>query len=156
AEYLRNRYLHKEIREKGGAYGGFAAFQREDGVFAMLSYRDPNVKRTFDVYAGALEFMARPFEQDTLKESILGACADFDPLSSPDTKGRSRFFNDLAGYTLELRAEFKQGLLSTSEDDLRRVAQTYLVNPRLAVVSNAEKIEEANKLMGGIFEVEAV
>jgi presequence protease len=108
------------------------------------------------VYAGVLEFVATPFEKDALKESILGSCADFDPLSSPDTKGRSRFFNDLSGYTLELRAKFKQGLLETTEADLQRVAQTYLQNPSMAVVSSAEKIEEANALMGGIVEVEAV
>jgi presequence protease len=156
SEYLRNRYLHKEIREKGGAYGGFAGYNREDGIFGLMSYRDPHIKRTFDVYAGVLEFVAKPFEKDALKESILGSCADFDPLSSPDTKGRSRFFNDLAGYSLALRAKFKQGLITTTEADLVRVAQTYLQNPSMAVISSAEKIEEANALMGGIFEVEAV
>jgi presequence protease len=156
SEYLRSRYLHKEIREKGGAYGGFAAANREDGVFALISYRDPHIKRTFDVYDGVNQFMAQPFEKDALKESILAACADLDPLSSPDTKGRSRFFNDLSGYTLEARAAFKQRLLETTEDDLRRIAKQYLQNPSRAVVSSSEKIDEANALMNGIFEVEAV
>jgi presequence protease len=156
SEYLRNRYLHKEIREKGGAYGGFAGYNREDGTFALMSYRDPHIKRTFDVYGGVLEFVQKPFEKDALKESILGSCADFDPLSSPDTKGRSRFFNDLSGYSLELRAKFKQGILETTEADLQRVAATYLQNPCMGVISSAEKIEEANALMGSIFEVEAV
>ncbi len=156
SEYLRNRYLHKEIREKGGAYGGFAGANREDGTFALVSYRDPHIKRTFDVFDGIAEFMAQPFEKDALKESILAACADLDPLSSPDTKGRSRFFNDLSGYTLEARAAFKQRLLETTEEDLRRIAQQYLQSPSRAVVSSAEKIEEANALMNGIFTSEAV
>ena len=156
SEYLRNRYLHKEIREKGGAYGGFAAAAREDGLFLMLSYRDPHIKRTFDVFGGVQQFLEQPFEKDALKEAILAACADLDPLSSPDTKGRSRFFNDLGGYTLALRAAFKQRLLETTEADLRRITKAYLQNPKLAVVSSSEKIEEANSLMGGIFQVEAV
>ncbi len=156
SEYLRSRYLHKEIREKGGAYGGFAGASREDGTFALLSYRDPHIKRTFDIFAGVQEFMAQPFEKDALKEAILAACADLDPLGSPDTKGRSRFFNDLGGYTLELRAKFKQNLLETTEADLRRIAKEYLQNPSLAVVSSQEKLEEANGLMNSIFSIEAV
>lgn len=156
SEYLRARYLHKEIREKGGAYGGFAAAQREDGVFALLSYRDPHIKRTFDVYAGVTAFLEQPIDADALKEAVLAACADVDPLSSPDTKGRGRFFNDLAGYTLERRAEFKRRLLAVTAADLRRVAQTYLKDGAMAVISSEEKIAEANAQMGGVFAVEAV
>ncbi len=156
SEYLRARYLHKEIREKGGAYGGFAGASREDGAFAMMTYRDPHIKRSFDIFDHVHAFLEQPFEKDSLKEAILSACADLDPLSSPDTKGRSRFFNDLGGYTLEIRAAFKKRLLEVTEADLRRIARTYLVNPAIAVVSSAEKIEEANALMGGIFHVEAV
>ena len=156
SEYLRARYLHKEIREKGGAYGGFAASQREDGVFALLSYRDPHIKRTFDVYAGIGAFLEQPIDADALKEAVLAACADVDPLSSPDTKGRGRFFNDLAGYTLERRAEFKRRLLAVTAADLRRVAHGYLQNGAMAVISSEEKIAEANAQMGGIFAVEAV
>ncbi|NJK44887.1 MAG: hypothetical protein HC933_11885 [Pleurocapsa sp. SU_196_0] len=68
SEYLRARYLHKEIREKGGAYGGFAAAMREDGVFALLSYRDPHIKRTLEVFDGAARFLEQPIDADALKE----------------------------------------------------------------------------------------
>ena len=156
SEYLRARYLHKEIREKGGAYGGFAVSQREDGVFALLSYRDPHIKRTFDVFTGVNAFLEQTIDSDALKEAVLAACADVDPLSSPDTKGRGRFFNDLAGYTLERRAEFKRRLLAVTAADLRRVAQTYLQNGASAVISSEEKIAEANAQMGSMFAVEAV
>jgi presequence protease len=155
-EYLRARYLHKEIREKGGAYGGFASASREDGTFALLSYRDPHIKRTFDVYESAVPFLEQPVDADALKEAILAACADVDPLTSPDTKGRTRFYNDLAGYTLERRAEFKRRLLAVTEADLRRVARDYLKDGAMAVVSNEDKIAEANAQMGNVFAVEAV
>jgi hypothetical protein len=155
-EYLRARYLHKEIREKGGAYGGFAVASREDGIFALLSYRDPHIKRTFDVYDAISTFLEQPVEADALKEAVLAACADVDPLGSPDTKGRTRFYNDLAGYTLERRAEFKRRLLAVTEDDLRRVARAYLKDGARAVVSNEDKIAEANAQMGNVFAVEAV
>jgi presequence protease len=155
-EYLRARYTHKEIREKGGAYGGFASANREDGTFVFASYRDPHIKRTFDVFEGVNTFMDQPIEADALKEAILAACADVDPLTSPDTKGRTRFFNDLAGYTLERRAEFKKRLLALSADDLRRVAKTHLQNGAKAVVSSEEKLLEANAELGGVLQIEGV
>ncbi len=155
-EYLRARYTHKEIREKGGAYGGFASANREDGTFVFASYRDPHIKRTFEVFDNVNAFMNQPIEADALKEAILAACADVDPLTSPDTKGRARFFNDLAGYTLERRAEFKKRLLNLKADDLRRVAKTYLQDGAKAVVSSEEKLLEANAEMGGVMQIEAV
>ena len=53
AKLLRSLYLHREIREKGGAYGGFALYNAEDGVFCLASYRDPHVAATLDVFERA-------------------------------------------------------------------------------------------------------
>lgn len=157
AQLLRTEYLHKEIREKGGAYGGFAVTRPENGTFAMLSYRDPHVVRTFRVYDGVFEFLGRDLEADKIKEAILGAAGDVDPLLSPDNKGRVRFFSDLAGYTLDKKMRFKERMLKVNFDDLRRVAETYLKHEAaIAVLSGEEKIKEANAEMGGIFQVAAI
>ena len=96
--------------------------------------------------------------KDDLKEAILASCAAVDPLLSPDTKGRSRFFDDLAGYTLEQKAAFKRGLLSATVDDIRRVAAKYLTEGdfALACVTNPAKIEEANKELGDLYEVSPI
>jgi len=50
---MTNAYLHREIREKGGAYGGGASHQ--SGMLAFYSYRDPNVLPTLDHYKNAIE-----------------------------------------------------------------------------------------------------
>src|SRR5204862_4837995 len=50
ANYLRDTFLHKELREKGGAYGGYAQASTGAGLFMLGSYRDPNITRTYDVY----------------------------------------------------------------------------------------------------------
>lgn len=157
SQLLRSEYLHKEIREKGGAYGGFAVSRPEQGTFVMLSYRDPHIVRTFKVYDGVFKFLEGTIEPDKLKEAILGAAGDVDPLLSPDNKGRVRFFGDLAGYTLEEKTQFKRRMLEVTIDDLRRVADTYLKGEAaLAVVTGEEKIKEANAEMGGIFQVTAI
>lgn len=157
ANLLRSEYLHKEIREKGGAYGGFSVARFENGVFAMLSYRDPHVVRTFKVYQEALNFLQSPLQPEKLKEAILAAAGDVDPLLSPDNKGRTRFFSDLAGFTLDKKLEFKKRLLEVTLEDLRRVAGQYLTREAaLAVISSPEKVEEANRQMGNVFSVKAI
>lgn len=158
AEYLRSRYTHPEVREKGGAYGGFATTDRENGTFAMISYRDPHIVRTFGVFRDAAKFvLENEINPEAVKEAVLSACGDVDPLSSPDSKGRSRFFNDLAGFTLEKRIAFKKRLLQVTADDLRRVAQAYLTRDgAMAVISNDEKINQANTEMNNVFEVAAI
>lgn len=158
AEYLKSRYTHPEVREKGGAYGGFATTDRETGSFAMISYRDPHIVRTFGVFKEAARFvLEQPIDAGAVKEAVLSACGTVDPLTSPDSKGRSRFFNDASGFTLEKRMTFKKRLLQVTADDLRRVAQTYLTTEgAMAVISNDEKIAQANLEMGNVFEVAAL
>ncbi len=158
AEYIRSRYTHPEVREKGGAYGGFATTDRENGSFAMISYRDPHIVRTFGVFRDAARFVLdKPIDAEAAKEAVLSACSDVDPLSSPDSKGRSRFFNDASGFTLDKRIKFKTRLLQVTADDLRRVAKTYLTRDgAMAVISNDEKIAQANLEMGDVFEVSAI
>ncbi|XP_030782246.1 presequence protease, mitochondrial-like [Rhinopithecus roxellana] len=45
ARLMTAKFLHTEIREKGGAYGGGAKLSRS-GVFTLYSYRDPNTIET--------------------------------------------------------------------------------------------------------------
>ncbi len=158
SHYLRNTYLHRELREKGGAYGGFASASTEGGHFAMMSYRDPHIVRTFQVYRDAVRVMREePIKAEDAREAILRASADVDPLLSPDNKGRARFFADLAGYTLPRREDYKAGLLAVTIADMRRVAGAYLSGEAaLAVVGGEEKVAAANAEMGGQFQVAPV
>ena len=159
SQLLGSKFLLKEIRQKGGAYGAYCVYDREGGVITFLSYRDPNIKRTFDKFDEAAAFPSSDsVEKEWIDEAILEACGAVDPLTSPDNKGRIRFFDDLAGYTLEHKSRFKEALLRVTRDDLVRVADKHLSNQEasLAIISNPEKVEEANAAMGGIFEVSAI
>src|SRR5229473_1473687 len=53
ANYVRDTFLHRELREKGGAYGGYAQAGIGSGTFYFGSYRDPNIVRTYEVYGQA-------------------------------------------------------------------------------------------------------
>ena len=87
----------------------------------------------------------------------LVACGDVDPLESPDIKGRREATNRITGFTREERERFKQGLLNVRDDDLRRVARTYLAKPHpiQVTVAGPDLVEAARKERPELFEVVA-
>ena len=49
-------YLWQNIRVKGGAYGCMSNFNRiGEGYF--VSYRDPNLERTMEIYEGVADYL---------------------------------------------------------------------------------------------------
>jgi hypothetical protein len=156
ANYLRDTFLHRELREKGGAYGGYAQAGIASGTFYFGSYRDPNIVRTYDVFDQAVRWVIDgEVEPEALKEAVLGACGDVDPLESPDIKGRREATNRVTGFTREERERFKQRLLAVSAGDLRRAAETYLAggHPIQTTVAGPQLIEAATREKPGIFQV---
>ncbi|MDV6373391.1 insulinase family protein [Deinococcus arenicola] len=148
ARLLRSEYLLKELREKGGAYGGSASYDPREGVFAMSSYRDPHIARTYRVFRDARAFLNNPLGVREVTEAVLSASKALDPLTSPDTVGRLRFFGDQAGFTPEVQEAFKARLLAVTLDDLRRVMDAYLTAERAAyaLVAGHDPNEEMAEL----------
>ena len=156
ANYLRDTFLHRELREKGGAYGGYAQAGVASATFYLGSYRDPNIIRTYDTFDRAIRWVVDgEIEAEPLKEAILGACGDVDPLESPDIKGRREATNRAAGFTRQARERFKQRLLQVTAADLKRVAATYFLDRPAAeaTVAGPDLIEEAKKERPGLFQV---
>jgi Zn-dependent M16 (insulinase) family peptidase len=156
ANYLRDTFLHRELREKGGAYGGYAQAGLGSGIFYFGSYRDPNITRTYDVFDQAVGWVTEgEIAPEHLKEAILGACGDVDPLESPDIKGRREATNKVTGFTREERERFKKRLLNVTADDLRRVTKAYLASGRgvQATVAGPELVEGAQRERPGLFEL---
>jgi len=158
SNYIRDTFLHRELREKGGAYGGFAQAGVASATFYFGSYRDPNIVRTYDVFDQAVSWVIdQEIEAEALKEAILGSCGDVDPLESPDIKGRREATNRATGFTREARERFKQRILQVTADDLRRVTRLYLQGTPAVqtTVAGPDLIEEARKERPELFEVVA-
>ena len=150
AKLLRAGYLHREIREKGGAYGGMAGYDAESGLFSCLSYRDPHLLRTLDVFTAAVQWGADgEFSATDLEEALLAVFADLDRPLSPGGSGAQEFANRQQGLTLEVRQECRDRLLAVTRKDLMRVAGEYLLGgsgkSAVSVIAGEEALLKANQ-----------
>jgi len=152
AKLLRALYLHREIREKGGAYGGFAIYNPEDGLFSFGSYRDPHIERTIGVYAGVRDFIASgDYKENDIQEAILQVCSEIDRPDPPGPAARKAFYRTLVGLEDNQRQQFKQRLLALNRTAVRDVAMRYLDQREnqtaTVVISSQEILRKANQEM---------
>jgi hypothetical protein len=127
AGFLRNGYLHRTIREQGGAYGGGASFDSDNAAFRFFSYRDPRLEETLEDFDRAVAWLQEhEHEWRMVEEAILGVVSSIDKPGSPAGEAKDAFYNGLYGRTPALRRHFRQRVLEVSLDDLRRVSGTYL------------------------------
>ncbi len=125
--FMRNNFLHTSIREQGGAYGGGATQDNFSGSFRFFSYRDPRLDATLKDFDKAIDWMLNTnHEARLLEESILGVVAGLDKPGSPAGEAKQAFHGDLFGRTSEIKKTFRDRVLETSMDDLKRVTETYL------------------------------
>ncbi|PLY02559.1 MAG: peptidase M16 [Desulfuromonas sp.] len=149
AKLLRSGFLHREIRERGGAYGGMASCNNEAGLFTLLSYRDPHLIRTLDVYDQAAQWAAaEDFSDEAIKEAKLSVFSDLDRPLSPGGRGAHEFSNLKQGLTLEMRQQLRQQLLACGRHEISAAATRYLVENRErvdSIISGEEQLARANE-----------
>lgn len=144
--FLRNGYLHRAIREQGGAYGGGAGQDHQSGSFRFYSYRDPRFTETFADFDHSIDWLLNEaHSEQSLEEAILGVIGSLDKPGSPAGEAKSTFHAELFGRTKEKREISRQRILNVSIEDLQTVAQHYL-NPDHAsrvVVTQNELLAQA-------------
>ena len=142
-------YLWQNIRVKGGAYGCMSNFNRiGDGY--LVSYRDPNLKKTLEVYEGVVDYL-RNFavdERDMVKY-IIGTISNMDQPLTPAAKG-DRSMNLYMNHVSEevIRLEREQ-VLKAGQEDIRKLAdivKAVLDADQLCVIGSESKIEEEKEL----------
>lgn len=123
SKLITSAYLHPEIREKGGAYGGGAKLTSE-GIFSFYSYRDPNSTRTFDLFDQAHDFLLKhPLPQSDLDEAKLGIFQQIDAPIPPSNRGMTRFTHGITDDDLQQQRE---QLKAVTKEQLLHVAEKYL------------------------------
>jgi Zn-dependent M16 (insulinase) family peptidase len=151
SRYLRVAWLWDQIRVQGGAYGAFSIFVPRSGVFSFLSYRDPNLLETLDVYERSGDFLKTvELDEDELTKAIIGAIGDMDQYQLPDAKGWTSLERHLARTTNEYLQELRDEILSTTIEDFRTFGQTLSgVNGQavIVVMGGPEGLQAANETL---------
>ncbi|GAB2267261.1 Homeobox protein PKNOX1 [Dionaea muscipula] len=155
--FISNTWLWDHVRVSGGAYGGFCNFDTHSGIFSFLSYRDPNLLKTLDIYDGTGDFL-RSLEMgnDALTKAIIGTIGDIDAYQLPDAKGYSSLLRYLLGVTEEERERRREEILSTSLRDFREFADVidHVKHKGVMVaVASPEDVDSANKERPCCFQV---
>ncbi|MFA7634137.1 MAG: insulinase family protein [Thiohalomonadaceae bacterium] len=145
--FLRNNYLHRAIREQGGAYGGGAAYDSDSAVFRFYSYRDPRLNETLRDFDASVQWLLdNKHEERLLEEAILGVISSIDKPGSPAGEAKKTFHANLHGRTPEQRRRFRARILAVTNADLQRVAASYLkpTTASTAVISNSNTLKQAD------------
>ena len=142
-------YLWQNVRVKGGAYGCMSNFTRlGDGYF--MSYRDPNLEKTNEVYEGVVEYLKNfsANERDMTKY-IIGTMGNIDQPMTPATKGDRSMNLYMNHVSEEIIYEERNQILNATEEDIRGLADivaAVLKNNFICVIGNEEKLEEQKEL----------
>lgn len=144
-------YLWINIRVKGGAYGCMNTFLRS-GESYFVSYRDPNLSDTLDVYDRIPEYIKSfsPDERDMTKY-IIGTFSALDTPMNPEAKGSRSLSAYLEGITYEQIQKERNEILNAQPEDIRRLAdlvEAVLKKDSICVIGNENMIKES----AGLFE----
>ncbi|MCI9490289.1 MAG: insulinase family protein [Dorea sp.] len=146
-------YLWQNIRVKGGAYGCMSNFTRVgDGYF--VSYRDPNLKRTNEVYEGVVDYLKGFTVSDRdMTKYIIGTMSNIDQPLTPAAKGERSMNLYMNKVSADMIREERNQILDATQEDIRslsRVAEAILKAGQICVIGSEEKIEEDRELFDTI------
>lgn len=152
-------YLWLNLRVKGGAYGCMSGVGRSgEGYF--VSYRDPNVKESDDIYMGIPEYLEN-FDVDDrdMTKYVIGTISDIDAPLTPSLKGARGLSGWYSGVTDEMLKKEREEILSVTKEDIRALAgivRKILETGAVCVIGNEDKIKadremfrEIRPLFGG-------
>jgi Zn-dependent M16 (insulinase) family peptidase len=158
--HLRTSYLWDKVRVQGGAYGAFSRFSQQSGVFTYLSYRDPNLLGTLDVYDNTPEYLRRlSLGEDDLTKSIIGAIGVLDAYQLPDAKGETALARYLLGESDESRQQTRDQVLGTTAADFRAFADVLDAvrrEGRVVVLGAGDALAAANSERGDFLKIQRV
>ncbi|MCH5251340.1 MAG: insulinase family protein [Lachnospiraceae bacterium] len=146
---LSNDYLWNEVRVKGGAYGVMCAFAN-DGTGYFVSYRDPKLGETNQVYEGVPEYL-RHFDADEreMMKYIIGTISDLDSPLTPRAKGTRSYVAYMTGITDEDVQKERDEVLGTTQEKIRATADmtaAVLSDDIICVLGSEEKVKQEETL----------
>ncbi|MCH8532395.1 MAG: insulinase family protein [Saccharospirillum sp.] len=123
---LRDNFLHRTIREQGGAYGGGASHDSNTGTFRFFSYRDPRIDGTLKDFDASIDWIRKEGATAAqVESSILGVIGSMDKPGSPAGEAKQAFRSELFGRTDEFRKAYREALLAVTPEQVKAVAANH-------------------------------
>lgn len=145
SQVLRLEYLWNRVRAQGGAYGCRQTIDRQ-GRMSMVSYRDPNLEKTLEVFQEAGDFMAAFDCSDRdMTKYIIGTISSMDPVLTASSEGAMAMDMLASGYTAEDYRKTAREVLATTQGEVREAAKAVkeaMQEPFVCVQGSEAKILE--------------
>lgn len=155
--YLNNHYMTPKLREQAGAYGGRASFSR-NGLFKMSTYRDPNLKKSLEIFKGAIDFMKNEkFDKDNLKPAILGALKPYYRDKSVYDKTSTMTNLYLTDETWQDYMKIKKEIMQTTPEQMQKISEILsqaLPDSKTGVAGNANKLKAEAKFLKNVLSIQ--
>ena len=148
---MRNEFLHKRVREQGGAYGGGASYDPFSGTFKFYSYRDPRFIETIEDFQSAISWAALgSFDENMILESKLSVLSDIDKPASPAGEAFKDYRLMSEDKTQKMREEYRKNIFSVTKEDLVEAANSLKLKPYsvFSIINpNLEKTAQGNDFL---------
>lgn len=155
--WMSRDYLWNTVRQMGGAYGCFVQFNHITGNFGLVSYRDPQIVKTFDAYDNLRNHISRlELSQQVMDQLIVGTYGSLDPHQAPSVRGAVARNEYLSGITREFKQKRINDVLITTLRDLRNFAPLFdsLTNNSFrTTIGSCDKIRSNADLYNKIIEL---
>lgn len=147
-------YLWNNIRVKGGAYGCMSNYTRSGDCY-FVSYRDPNLAKTNEVYNGIVDYI-KNFDADErdMTKFIIGTISEMDTPLNPSAKGARSLGAYLCKVSYEQLLQERTEVLTATKEDIRALAdliEAVLKQENICVIGNEDKIEQDKYLFDNIY-----
>lgn len=146
-------YLWNEVRVKGGAYGVMCMFA-EEGIGYLVSYRDPKLSETNDVFCSVPGYL-RDFDasESDMMKYIIGTISDMDRPLTPRAKGERSYAAYMSETTIEDKQRERDEVLAADNEKIREAAkmvEALLSDDCICVLGGEEKVEQAKELFHSV------
>ncbi len=146
---LRTGYLWEKVRVQGGAYGSMIGFDYFTGDLGLVSYRDPNLMETLNIYDEIADFLEQlELDRDELEKIIIGCVGHLDPPLTEDRKGSIAKVEFLTGINQEFKQKRLEDLLQTQLEDIKGFAPLFREvkkSGKVCVLGNEDKIKKSSE-----------
>ena len=142
-------YLWQNVRVKGGAYGCMSNFNRL-GEGYLISYRDPNLERTMEVYEGVVDYLKNfTVDERDMNKYIIGTMSNIDRPMNPAAKGDRSMNLYMNHVSAEMIRKERADILNAQQEDIRKLAKVLdamLAAKQICVIGSEEKIEAQKEM----------